>query len=573
MKQLETLSIVAPGFFGLNTQESGVTLSPNFAQVADNVVIDKYGRLGARKGWVMQTTSGSTELNNDFTRFMLEHVNADDTLDIISAGNNKIFSGGVGSTLTDISPAGYTITHNDWIGANLNDTSILVQEDHEPLIYNSVATPVVQPITTFTGLPQNFGTAYPSGVIAAWGRYWSFTKNAVYWSTDIADSNFPAFNGGSSGSLNIAAVLPDNTDDIEAVAAHNNLLVIFCKHHIVLYSNADNPISDTFALQDVIMGVGCIAKKSVQNTGTDLIFLSDTGVRSLGRLIQEKSLPMRDLTRNIRDDFLEDVNSEIAEYGSLKDVSSVYSELNAFYLLSLPHIQTVYCLDMRSSLEDGSARVTVWTQYPVYSFLRLRNRDILVGKINGIGKYIGYTDNGLPYRLRYFSHHLDFNSPTTIKIMKKITATVLGGSNQQFTIKVGTDYSAAYLSYPFIIQAGSIDEYDVSLYPTYLEFKGVVADFASLPVSFIPGEAYMTLDDNSVYQWDGSVWQDVTSTWQDTFTLVDYSEFSKGVILEKIKSSVGGAGSTIQVGFESDVDGAEISVQKLDVFIKTGRTD
>jgi len=573
MKQLETISIVAPGFFGLNTQESGVTLSPNFAQVADNVVIDKYSRLGARKGWVMQTTSGSNELDNTFIRFMIEHVNADDTLEIISAGNNKIFSGGVGDVLTDITPALYTITSDDWSGATLNDTSILVQTGHEPLIYNAVATPVLQTITDFTSTTQNYGTAFPDGVIAAWGRYWAFTKNTVYWSTDIADSAFPAFNGGSSGSLNIAAVLPDNTDDIESIAAHNNLLIIFCRHHIVIYNGADNPISENFGLQDVIVGVGCIAHKSVQNTGTDLIFLSDTGIRSLGRLIQEKSLPMRDLTKNVRDDLLKDFNAEITEYGSLKGVSSVYSEFNAFYLISFPSNQTVYCLDMRSLVEGGAARVTIWTEYPAYSFLRRRNRDLLIGKINGIGKYEGFTDNGSPYRLRYFSHYLDFNTPATVKIMKKISATVLGGSNQQFTIKVGTDYSAAYLSYPFILRAGTIDEFNVDQYPTYQEFKGVAADFASIPVSTIPGEAYLTLDDNSVYQWDGSEWQDVTTTWRDTFTIIDYSEFSKGVVLEQIKSSVGGAGTTLQVGFESDVDGAEISVQKLDIFIKTGRTD
>ena len=116
MKQLEALSIVTPGFFGLNTQESGVTLSPNFAEVADNVIIDKYGRLGARKGWTMQTTTGSAQLSGEPIKFMLEHVNADDSLDILSAGNNKVFTGGVGEVLTDVTPAAYTITSNNWSG-------------------------------------------------------------------------------------------------------------------------------------------------------------------------------------------------------------------------------------------------------------------------------------------------------------------------------------------------------------------------------------------------------------------------------------------------------------------------
>ena len=573
MKQLEALSIVTPGFFGLNTQESGVTLSPNFAQVADNVIIDKYGRLGARKGWTMQTTTGSNELGGESIKFMLEHVNADDSLDILSAGNNKVFTGGVGAVLTDVTPAAYTITSNDWSGATLNDTSILVQEDQVPLIYSSVASPVVQTITTYTGVTQNFNTAYPTGVIAAWGRYWSFTKNSIYWSTDIVDTAFPAFNAGSSGSLNIASVLPDNTDDIVAIAAHNNFLIIFCRHHIVIYSGADNPISATFGLQDIIVGVGCVAHKSVQNTGSDLVFLSDTGIRSLGRLLQEKSLPMRDLTINVRDDLLDDLNTESSLAGTLGNISSVYSEINAFYLLSFPSLNTVYCLDMRSALENGASRVTVWNQYEAASFLRLRNRDVLIGKINGMGKYTGYTDNTASYRVRYYSHYFDFGSPTTTKIIKKISATILGGANQQFTIKVATNYSGSYRSYPFVLQAGEIFEYNVAKYPIYSEFKGVVANYAALPGGPNTGDAYMTIDNNNVYQWSGSVWTDVTSTWETSFIVTGYSEFSKGIVLEKIRSSVGGYGSTIQIGFESDVYNAELSVQKIDVFIKVGRTE
>jgi hypothetical protein len=118
MKQLTNLSLVTPGFFGLNTQESGVTISPNFAQLTDNVVIDKYGRLGARKGWDMMTTSGDTSLGGNSVKFMLEHVNADNTTTIISGGNNKVWTGGVSATLTDITPAAYTVSADRWKGAS-----------------------------------------------------------------------------------------------------------------------------------------------------------------------------------------------------------------------------------------------------------------------------------------------------------------------------------------------------------------------------------------------------------------------------------------------------------------------
>ena len=117
MKELKTLSLVSPGFFGLNTQESGVSISSNFAQLTDNVIIDKYGRLGSRKGWLMSTTSGDTSLGGNSVKFMLEHVNADGTTTVLSGGNSKLWTGGTGLTsLTDITPAAYTVSSDRWKG-------------------------------------------------------------------------------------------------------------------------------------------------------------------------------------------------------------------------------------------------------------------------------------------------------------------------------------------------------------------------------------------------------------------------------------------------------------------------
>lgn len=515
MKQLQTLSVVSPGFYGLNTQESGITLSPNFAQLTDNVVIDKYGRLGSRKGWQMRTNSGVTQLAGATIDFLVEHVNADNTVVTLSGGNSLLFKNGAdGGSLVDITPSLYTVTANNWKGASLYDHAMIVQESHEPIIYTESASPAAQTMTDYTGVTQSYGSSFPRDVIAAYGRFWAHDGSTVYWSTDIADVTFPAFNGGTSGTLNISSVLPNNVDTIVALAAHNGFLIIFCERNVVIYGGAENPIGN-FALSDIIAGVGCVARDSVQSTGNDLIFLSDTGVRSLGRLIQEKSLPMRDLTKNVRDDLIKDVNQERANVGNLNGVKSVYSEINAFYLLSFPSTETVYCLDMRQAMEDGSSRVTVWFSYKATSFLRRRDREVMVGKVNGIGRYFGYNDNGASYRLRYFSHYLDMQAPTTMKMLKQISATVIGGSNQSFVIKTNFDYTEAPRSYPFTIVTGDVAEYGIDEY--------------------------------------------------------NVAEFSVGIVLDSIKSSVGGSGNTIQIGFEADVNGNELSVQKIDMFVKTGR--
>ena len=515
MKPIQSLSVVAPGFFGLNTQDSGITLSSNYALVADNCIIDKFGRIGARKGWVTQTVDGSTTLSGMPVKFMMEHVNANNTVVTISGGNNKLLKDGdSGNTFTDITPALYTITNDYWKGASLYDHALIVQEGHEPIVYTESATPATQTITDYTGVTQNYGTNFPRDVMAAYGRFWVHDGASIYWSTDIADVAFPAFNGGTSGFLNISAVLPNNVDTIVGLASHNGFLIIFCEKNIVIYKGAENPLGD-FSLSDVIAGVGCVARDSIQQTGTDLLFLSDTGVRSLGRVLQEKSMPMRDLTRNVRDDLSALLQIAFASDPQLKQIKSVYSEVNAFYLISFPTSNIVYCLDTRQPMEDGSYRVTRWVDFHATSFLRKRNRDLFIGYPDSINKYSGYLDGTETYQMRFLSPYMDMQDSTQVKILKKVTATVIGGNGQAFIIKCGFDYIDSYDSYPFIVDAGVAAQYNIDEY--------------------------------------------------------NIAEYSKGSLIDKVDASVGGAGNVIQLGFETEVNNTSFSVQKLDIFMKTGR--
>lgn len=519
MKQLKNFPIVAPGFYGLNSQEAGSVLSPNFAQRADNAIIDKYGRLGARKGWTMQTTSGDTQLAGNPVRFLLENIDLNNERVVLSGGNNKLFSGGIAATLTDITPSLYTITDNDWSGATLGGVSIMVQNGHEPVIFDNLATPKAQTMTDYTGAVQNYGTDFPHYVISGYGRFWSHDGQYVYWSTDIADANFPCFCGGTSGTLNIASILPNTTDEIVSLAIHNDFLVIYCKHNIILYSGAGNPIGVIFQLYDIIVGVGCAAKNSVQPTGNDLIFLSDTGIRSLGRLLTEKSLPMRDLSKNVRDELLADLENERDAYdGTLDHVVSVYSEVNAFYLLGMPASQKVYVVDMRSPLQDGASRITTWSAFPCYAFFRDRNRNVYIGVNDGIGLYGSYTDNGTTYTMSYLSHYLDFNSPSTTKLLKQLKSAVIGGYGQQYSLQIGFDYSSALDTYQFNLDTGTT--------PAIFNSSGTLF-----------GEAY----------------------------------FAGSTDLAIIKSSVAGAGEIVQIGFSADINGEALSVQSLDCFLATGR--
>ena len=93
---------------------------------------------------------------------------------------------------------------------------------------------------------------------------------------------------------------------------------------------------------------------------------------------------------------------------------------------------------------------------------------------------------------------------------------MIGGGGQRFVSKLGFDYSSTYSTYPISISSGTYSEYNIAEY--------------------------------------------------------NIAEYSSGVFIDNAKTSVGGQGKVIQVGFEATVNGAPLSVQKIDLFVKLGKS-
>jgi len=303
---LQTFSISAPGFFGLNTQDSSLDLASGFALSANNCVIDKFGRIGSRKGWSPQNTAINAALGTADIKSIGEVVTNGGVSYTICAGNNKLFIYAAGA-LTELTYGGGgtapTITNSNWQMASLNSHLYLFQSGHTPLVFDpAVSTTTYRRISEKTG---HTGTVQNGNVvISAYGRLWvtdtTTDKNTIYFSDSLAGH---LWTGGSSGSLNVNTVWPNGGDNIVGLGAHNGFLFIFGRNNILVYSGATVP--STITLSDTTTGIGCIARDSIQNTGSDIIFLSDTGVRSVLRTIQEKSAPYRDLSKNVRDDLMQ----------------------------------------------------------------------------------------------------------------------------------------------------------------------------------------------------------------------------------------------------------------------------
>jgi hypothetical protein len=351
---------------------------------------------------------------------------------------------------------------------------------------------------------------YANEAIAAYGRVWcvgnASDDNTVYWSDLLIGHDFA---GGSSGSIDVSKAWPNGFDKVVAIAAHNGLLIIFGENNTLVYANAESPAS--MEIRDAIPGVGCVDRKSVQNIGTDLLFLTQTGLRSLGRTIQEKSLPITDLSRNIKQEIIANVLAKT------DPVSSVYSPENYFYLLCFPDLNLVYCFDVRGLLDNGSYRVTRWPSVNFKSFARDRNGDIYIGTTSGVGTYENFLDAGSPYRFRYYSPGLTFGDPSKIKMLKKIRPTIIGGNNSDIHLKWSYDFSA-------------------------LVNTGTFRTSASIPGFY----------------------------GQSEYNVAEFSE--EGTVISRTGINTTGYGTVVSVGLEADINGYSLSLQEMNVLALAGKT-
>lgn len=525
---LKVSSVKAPAFMGINTQESEVTLSEGYATQANNCIIDRYGRLGSRRGWVNITTNNADLLDTEEIGFIYEYKDVDGNIDFLcGGGGTKLFTGYdvlVDKTVRNTADTGdvsYSITTDNWIvgslglgaGSTGGAEAYLAQANHPILCYSKAATlnNVYRRLGDVGSVPTGYSTTDfdPDCITTAYGRLWAANtasnKFTVYYSRLLAGHHF---SGVGSGVLDVSSVVGNN-DEIVALAGYNGNLIIFCKNNIIVYANADNPTQ--LSLVDTIQGVGCIARDSVQKCGEDLVFLSKSGLRSLRRTIQEKSMPMRELSMNIRDELIDMLQG--IDYTAVK---GIYYERDAFYLLLIPTLKRIICFDMRVQLENGASRPTYWTNMLFKCFATTEDNKLLFGSTGGIAKYFGYTDNGNSYRMTYFTSNSDVGLPSILKILKKAKMTLISDEAQDFVFKYSYNYST---------------------------------DFTSRTI------------------------QKEYSQGLSEYNMAEYNigEYTGGIYVTQVSVLLGGHGDIIKFGIETQVNGAPVSIQRIDVYYKSGR--
>ncbi|MZH02906.1 MAG: hypothetical protein F3745_05805, partial [Nitrospinae bacterium] len=168
-QEQKSINLVAPAFKGLNTEDAVLAQDPSFAEVANNAVIDRRGRLAARKG-ITNLTSVKTVLGSESVVGIHVFRDSSGNTKTFSVGNNKIMSGE--GTLVDETPGAYTVSANDWRMVNFNDSIYFFQRAQEPLVYSN-SSGAVQKMSAVAGAAGVTSAIYGNEVLAAYGRLWT----------------------------------------------------------------------------------------------------------------------------------------------------------------------------------------------------------------------------------------------------------------------------------------------------------------------------------------------------------------------------------------------------------------
>lgn len=512
-QQQQNITISAPGFQGLNTEDSPLQQDPGFALVADNCVIDKFGRVGSREAFSQYTVTDAVPYSTN--------VSMDrETKELYQLGG-----GVIGTTRYDLGVLAH-LQYNSG-GALIQEDYYIVDLDGDAMgsiSYPTLATPAnlrFADIVYFNEAIYIFskgnialkfdgstitdlfaGTVDvdyippvdDTGIIAnnidgdvacsAYGRLWvsgvNGDDNTIYYSDLlIADQWYdgratPADSQNTAGIIDVAQYWPNSGDRIVAIEAHNNFLIIFGRQSILLYSSGNNFADPAdvngLVLQDAISSMGAVGRDAVTNIGADLLFVDDSGVRSLGRTIQEKSVPIGDLTSNIKRDITDLIRDEPND-----DISLFYMPDKNLVVCNFANTEQAYAIEMRMPSTTGGQKVTRWTKCTFRRAMFVEFEDqsytLLAGKdTGGALQYDSYLEwDSQPYRMSYASNAFTFGDSVRQKFVKQVdftlvstftdtTATVEWGYNGQLeytkNITVTAQSPALY----------NVDEYNVGLY-------------------------------------------------------------------------------------------------------------
>ena len=544
------LTIQAPGYKGLNTENSDLTLDPGWATQLNNVVFDTSGRACSREGNVVVSTNDPFAANPPRVIHIHESIDSSgNTLSTpiiagLDSSTYKIFQGTSGSltaitgSITGSTESNFQFTDftKDASGT-LTEHIIGFQKGHAPIVAASTA-----------GVPQAFadlaGTAIPASgncVHSAFGRLWCTddARQKLFYSSLLLHTHWTT----TGGNLVMSTYWPNGNDHIIAITNWENKLVVFGEQSIIIFQNMDSVFTGGNSLWDIIDGIGCVARDSVQSIGSDVLFLSDSGVRSLRKTVVEGKAPLSDFSDSVRTELLLSVTN-----GDMDYVKSLYSPDKGFYLLIFGDVGKIFHFDVsnieqaRSLPEAEMVRISTWDSTDIYCGSAARSNVIYLGvhpdsdNIGQLAKYGGYVDGTSTYLMDYTSPWLDLSSEqeggTWLKIIKKINLLMQGGDTYTATLGLSYDFS-----------------------PVYKQYNKDVAVLGTL-----------------VYEYTAESTTVGPEYWPEGSSEASAAEYGTSKpVPSRVKFNVSGDGQFFRMSITVPITGYQLCFQQIDVLLKRGR--
>ena len=445
-KELAYQPLTNLGINGLNTQHNPAVLDSSWLTKAENVVLRESGRIAFRKGLKQKVAPSGTAIAS-----MIEHKEADGTNKIFASYGTSIYTVDFTDPADAFPSSGADVKHTvgsttgDWQFVNFNNRLHCFHAGVIPQRYDGSLGSGVK-WTAHATDPASIGTLFdPSCGMGYYGRIWvggvNEAKDVVYYSNLLDGDDWI---GGDTGLIDLAKVW--GTDEIVALAPFYGKLVIFGKNNIVIY---DTPQTvGSLALNEVIRGVGLVSRDSVQAIGDDLVFLSNTGLRSLGRTTEKDKLPLTDYSINIKDTLIRNIGNSV-------NVKSVYVENEGIYIMSFIDKNINYVFDFKHFTPNKVPRVTTWTfdedrepasmiYTELYSGLLVGQKD---GSIAGYEKHYDtdlagastYTDASYTWSME--TVWIDLGESVSASLLKRLFMVLEGGSGATMGLKWYKDYS------------------------------------------------------------------------------------------------------------------------------------
>lgn len=442
------LTLPTPGRWGVNEQERNQLLHPNWATIADSLVINDSGNIQCRGGLNLISTDGApSEILRQFV-----YVNSAGNETVISTTATKIISGvgDLDDTSTDITPTGAP-TNGYWQFQNFNGKVVGWQASHTPIVWSGSGD--------FATITAASGTL-PDGdcVLSAFGRLWAVDDDGqtVRYSALLDETRWHEDDGG--GAIDMRNVWPKGMDRVQAIAAFGANLIIFGRRQTVVYTDGSGSTLGIDPTQMYVVDTidtGCVCRDSVTIIGEgDLVFLSEVGLQSLGRVIASKDNPLATVSWQIADRLAEAIQTEIASATDLRTWTGAYIPATGQYMLTHTTTEDVYVFHFGGAARDEQGRplipITIWD---TSILLNIRG---FVTRRSGIT----YTTGGSTHEIYQYDPLLstdegDAAIPVVfdtgwldpggelLKLLKMVQITVLNedGIDSALTLRFAADYS------------------------------------------------------------------------------------------------------------------------------------